>query len=82
MAQITVTAEEQNGELTVYTGSVNVRPRAPAHQHPRRVDVLTDDRTSGHGFKLGRAFGEEVTRLIATGEAPMLEPLGVERLLR
>ena len=37
--------------------------------------------TSGHGFKLGPAFGEEVARLITTGEAPMLDPLGVERLL-
>ena len=37
--------------------------------------------TSGHGFKLGPAVGEELARLITTGEAPLLKPLGVDRLL-
>ena len=37
--------------------------------------------TSGHGFKLGPAVGEELARLLTTGEAPLLEPLRIDRLL-
>ncbi|MCC6223102.1 MAG: FAD-binding oxidoreductase [Thermoleophilia bacterium] len=35
--------------------------------------------SSGHGFKLGPAVGEEVARLVATGEAPLLAPFTPDR---
>lgn len=35
--------------------------------------------SSGHGFKLGPAVGEEVARLITTGEAPLLSPFSPNR---
>jgi sarcosine oxidase subunit beta len=35
--------------------------------------------TSGHGFKLGPAVGEEVARLVITGESPRLAPFHLER---
>lgn len=37
--------------------------------------------SSGHGFKLGPAVGEEVARLIVEGAALLLEPFRPERLL-
>ncbi len=35
--------------------------------------------SSGHGFKMGPAVGEEVARLIDTGASDLLRPFGVER---
>ncbi len=35
--------------------------------------------SSGHGFKLGPAVGEEVARLVTTGEAPLLAPFSPDR---
>jgi sarcosine oxidase subunit beta len=35
--------------------------------------------SSGHGFKLGPAVGEEVARLVATGQAPLLDAFAVSR---
>jgi sarcosine oxidase subunit beta len=35
--------------------------------------------SSGHGFKMGAAVGEEVARLVATKAAPLLTPFRVER---
>jgi sarcosine oxidase, subunit beta len=35
--------------------------------------------SSGHGFKLGPAIGEEVARLIATKSAPILSPFSADR---
>jgi len=35
--------------------------------------------SSGHGFKTGPAVGEEVARLVATGEAPLLRRFRVDR---
>jgi sarcosine oxidase subunit beta len=37
--------------------------------------------SSGHGFKLGAGVGEEVARLITTGDCPLLKPFGLERFL-
>jgi len=38
--------------------------------------------SSGHGFKLGPAVGEEVARLVTTGEAPLLAPFSPDRFER
>jgi len=35
--------------------------------------------SSGHGFKMGAAVGEEVARLVSTQEAPLLAPFEVRR---
>ncbi len=35
--------------------------------------------SSGHGFKLGPAVGEQVARLVTTGEAPLLAPFSPDR---
>jgi sarcosine oxidase subunit beta len=35
--------------------------------------------SSGHGFKMGPAVGEEVARLVATGNSRLLAPFSVER---
>jgi glycine/D-amino acid oxidase-like deaminating enzyme len=35
--------------------------------------------SSGHGFKLGPAVGEEVARLVTTGRSDLLEPFGIGR---
>jgi glycine/D-amino acid oxidase-like deaminating enzyme len=35
--------------------------------------------SSGHGFTLGPAVGEEVARLVTTGEAPLLAPFSPNR---
>lgn len=37
--------------------------------------------SSGHGFKMGAGVGEEVARLVATGDAPLLKPFQPERFL-
>jgi sarcosine oxidase subunit beta len=35
--------------------------------------------SSGHGFKLGPAVGEEVTRLVTTGRSDLLTPFQLDR---
>ncbi len=35
--------------------------------------------SSGHGFKLGPAMGEETVRLATTGESELLKPFGLDR---
>lgn len=37
--------------------------------------------SSGHGFKLGPAVGEEVARLLTSGDAPLLAPFSPARFL-
>lgn len=48
---------------------------------PGYEDLIVIAGTSGHGFKLGPAVGEEVARLLTSGEAPLLAAFPVERLL-